>query len=223
MKGDFFHICNRGVDKRQIFYKKEDNLRFIHNLKDLNNKNLTLVSYKNRRRNSEIVSPKKEEELVDILFFSLLSNHYHSFVREKIDGGAGEFARKINIAYTMHFNSSRKRSGVLFQGKTKIILIKHDEHFRYLPFYIFANPLNLFQQDWREKGIKDPKKAFEFLINYPWSSFSEILSPNQKTIGVINKELFFKSFDTNQEYFKKDFMEWLKNYKEGYNFGDFAD
>ena len=36
--------------------------------------------------------------------------------------------QKLGAGYTMYFNEKNKRSGVLFQGKYKSILIKTDEY-----------------------------------------------------------------------------------------------
>ena len=109
---------------------------------------------------------------------------------------------------------------MLFQGRSKIILVKHDAHFLHLPFYILSNPLDLFQPDWREKGIKNLKKAFEFLENYQWSALLDLIG-KENFPEVINKNLFYELFDTNEKQFKKDFIEWLKNYDGEFNFEDF--
>lgn len=45
MESDFYHILNRGVEKRKIFLNEKDYLRFLHNMEDFNNKNIMLNSY----------------------------------------------------------------------------------------------------------------------------------------------------------------------------------
>jgi len=49
MEGDIFHILNRGVEKRKIFLRQKDYLRFVHNLYDFNNADNVFLSYYNRR------------------------------------------------------------------------------------------------------------------------------------------------------------------------------
>lgn len=190
MKGDVYHILNRGVEKRKIFLNDKDYLRFVHNLYDFNDKNEVLMSYfKRRLAKSAIRKPTKA--LVDILCWCLMPNHYHVLVKERIDGGAGMFSKKISSGYTQYFNLKNDRSGVLFQGKSKIIPIKKDEHFAYLPYYILSNPVKLVERNWKEDGIKDFKKVRKFLENYKWSSLHNV----------------------NERKSKKDFLEWLVGYR----------
>ncbi len=159
--------------------------------------------------------PKKKNvkrELVDALCWCLMSNHPHILVSEKMEGGAGIFSKKIIGGYTKYFNKKNERSGVLFQGRSKIIPVTKDEHFLYLPYYIFSNPIKLIEPQWKDKGIKNLKKVIKFLDNYKWSSYIDIIGENNFP-SIINKKLFFEIFDTNEKQFKKEFIEWLKGFR----------
>lgn len=209
MKGDIFHILNRGVEKKKIFLGNNDYSRFAHNLYDFNDRNLSLFSYFARRKFSAMRKPKIEnDKLVDVICWCLMPNHYHILVQEKIDGGSSMFSKKLSSGYTQHFNLKNKRVGVLFQGRSKIILIKRDEHFLHLPYYIFSNPIKFTESYWKERGIKNLEKVIKFLENYRWSSYSDIIGKENFPL-IINKKLFFEIFDTNEKRFKKDFGEWL--------------
>lgn len=212
-----FHILNRGVEKRKIFLNQKDYLRFTYNLIDFNNLN-TVFSYF-ERRNLAMRKPKNEKkkikkEVVDVLSWCLMPNHFHVLTYEKEEKGVSLFSKKITSGYTQYFNLENDRSGVLFQGRSKIISVQNNEHFLWAPFYIAANPLNLFQPDWKEEGIRDPKKAFDFLVSYKWSSFPDLMGENNFK-EVINKNLFYKLYNLDEKNFKKDFLEWLSNYKGG--------
>lgn len=210
MKGDIFHLLNRGVEKRKIFLTKEDYLRFVYNLYDFNDVENTTSSYFYRRQVfSDVRRLKDKNELVDDLCWCLMPNHPHVLIQEKIDGGASIFSKKIIGGYTKYFNDKNDRDGVLFQGRSKIIRVTHDPHFIYLPFYIMANPINLIEPDWREKGIRDLNGVIRYLENYKWSSFPDLIGKENFPF-VINKNLFYDLFDTNEKQFKKDFIEWLK-------------
>lgn len=231
MKNEFYHILNRGVEKRKIFLTKEDYLRFVYDIQDFNTLD-NVFSYRDRRPSPEIVDRgklrkskihKRKQELVNVLCYCLMPNHPHLFIQEKIDRGASKFSQKLFIGYTKYFNLKNKRDGVLFQSRSKIILIKHNAHFLYIPFYILANPLDMFQPDWRKRGVTNPNKAFEMLLKYPWSSLYELstLRKNDEMTDIItNKDLFFEIFDTGPGQFKKDFIEWLANYKGKLDFED---
>ncbi len=209
MKGDIFHILNRGVEKKKIFLGDNDYFRFAHNLYDFNDRNLSLFSYFARRKFPAMRKPKIEDDkLVDVICWCLMPNHYHILVQEKIDGGSSMFSKKLSSGYTQYFNLKNKRVGVLFQGRSKIISIQRDEHFLHLPFYIFSNPIKLIEPCWKEKGIKKLNKVIQFLENYKWSSYSDIIG-RENFPFIINKKLFFEIFDTNEKRFKKDFSEWF--------------
>lgn len=210
MKGDFFHLTNKGIEKRKVFLREKDYLRFIHNLRDFNDVENVIQSYY-RRRNSRLteVRPLSRRELVDILSWCLMPTHPHVFAQEKINGGISLFSQKIIGGYTMYFNEKNERKGVLFQGRTKIIKVTRETHFIYLPFYIMANPLDLIEPGWREEGIRNFKKAIDFLENYKYSSFQD-LTGKENFPFLINKQLFYKLFNINEKQFKKEFIEWLK-------------
>lgn len=218
MKGDIFHILNRGVEKRTVFLKESDYLRFVYNFYDFNDVKNVRFPYNQRRYKTRLNEdwPKGEkEELVDILSWVLLPNHPHILVQEKIDGGASIFSKKIFGGYTKYFNEANKRIGVLFQGRSKIIKVTEESHLVHLPFYIMTNPLDLIEPEWREKGIQDFKRIIGFLEGYKYSSFHE-LTGKENFPFAINKELFYKLFRTNKEIFKKDFIRWIegRNYKK---------
>lgn len=208
MKGDIFHILNRGVEKRKIFLDEEDYLRFVYNLYDFNDINNVAESYYQRREKSYSDVRRPNDEIVDVLCWCLMPNHIHLLVQEKVNGGASLYSKKIIGGYTKYFNDNNKRSGVLFQGRSKIIPIKKDKHFIHMPYYIFSNPIKLIEPKWKENGVRDLKKAVNFVEKYKWSSFPNVSrKPNFQF--TVNKNSFFKLFDTNEKQFKKDFFEWI--------------
>lgn len=207
MKGDILHILNRGVEKRKIFFTEKDYWRFMYNLCDFNDKDPVQYSYNDRRQYFPSIR-KPKTKIVDIFCLCLMPNHHHILAQERIDGGASIFSKKLTSGYTQYFNLENNRGGVLFQGRSKIIPIKKDEHFIHMPYYIFSNPIKLIEPQWKERGIKDIKKVIEFLENYRWSSYLDIIGKENLPF-VINKKLFFELFDTNEKQFKKDFIEWL--------------
>lgn len=219
MSGDFFHILNRGVEEREIFYSDNDYLRFSHNLYDFNSEELALPYSIRRYQNRQIgnighaMSNKKDKgKIVDLLCWCFMPNHVHVFAQEKVDSGASNFSKKIFGGYTKYINEIKKRKGVLFQGRSKIIPVERDEHFFHLPYYIMANPVSLIEPNWREKGIADLKKVINFLENYRWSSYPDIIGKSNFP-EIIDKALFYELFETSEERFEKDFIEWLSEYK----------
>jgi putative transposase len=207
MKGDIFHILNRGIEKGTIFHEIDDYKRFLLGLYKFNNQGFAL----NLSNKDWFINYPAQSKIVEILAWSLLPNHYHLLLQEKIDGGAIDFTKRIGNGYTKYFNIKNNRSGYLFQNSAKIIRVEKNEHFLYLPFYIDANPIDLIEPDWENKGIKNKEKVIAFLEKYQWSSYQDhigVLNFPQ----ILNKELFYELFDTNSKDYQKNFLEWLSDF-----------
>ena len=199
---NFYHTLNRGVEKRAIFLDRQDYLRFIHNLYELNNEDRVETAFHAFRKNPDLTDTanrKKRKLLVDILAFCLMPNHYHLLISPRVENGVPRFMAKINIGYAKYFNQKYDRDGVLFQGRYKKILVSENTHFLHLPFYIHFNPLDLKYPEWRENKISNPKKAMEFLESYRWSSHLDYLGIKNFP-SVLNMDLFKEIFDGNKGY-----------------------
>src|SRR3989338_8322180 len=159
---EYYHLYNRGVEKRVIFEDKNDYSRFVGLLYACNSE----VSFNARELNkgetfAETVlrEADREEPLVSIGAYSLMPNHFHLLVKEIKEGGISAFMQKLSTAYTMYFNKKRSRSGVLFQGVFKSQHINSDEYLKYLFSYIHLNPIKLVESGWKDFGIKNKKRA----------------------------------------------------------------
>lgn len=207
---EIYHIYNRGIDKRDIFMDDEDRMRFIHDLFEFNDKNPTL-----KFNNSEVGLPniardRERKNLVEILAFCMMDNHYHIILKQKTEKGITEFMRKLGTGYTNYFNKKYDRSGSLFGGTFKSVCIKNDAHLMYIPIYVHLNPLDMKFPEWREKKLKDVNKAIEFLDSYRWSSYMDYVG-KKNFPSLINKEfILHRVGDENN--FKKEIISWLKNF-----------
>lgn len=168
---DFMHLMGRGVEKRDIVMGDSDRLRFIHNLYAFNDSN-PVENYGLPARREE---RQKRSLLVHIHAFCLMKNHYHLLVSEAIENGISLFMKKLNMGYTKYFNERYERSGALWQGKYRKVLITRDGHFLYIPFYIHLNPLDYTMPEWREGGVRNVREALRHLETYRWSSHLDCL------------------------------------------------
>ena len=216
VQGEIYHIYNRGVDKRDIFMDDGDRFRFIHDLFEFNDKNASLKLNYFLLNNSEVGLPNIKREprkvLVEILAFCMMDNHYHLIVRQKAENGITEFMRKLGTGYTNYFNQKYERTGALFQGRFKSVCIKNDAHLMYLPIYLHLNPLDFKFHGWRDKKIKNYKEAIEFLDSYRWSSYMDYTG--QKNFPSLIKKDFILSRIGDEKNFKKEIIDWLKNFDE---------
>jgi putative transposase len=216
VNNEIYHIYNRGVEKREIFLDDRDRFRFVHDLFEFNDEAPALnVNYYLKRQYIEVQPryiEKKEKIprklLVEILSFCLMPNHYHLLVRQKRENGIVDFMQKLGTGYTMYFNQKYQRVGGLFQGRFKAIMINKESHLLHLPYYIHLNPLDIEFPEWREKELKDFKKAIIFLKNYRWSSFLDYIG-KENFPSITSREFLTDILGQPKEYLKET-KNWLK-------------
>jgi len=213
--GEYYHVYNRGVEKRDIFIDHVDYRRFILLLNLFNEEksvNVRDIKEKCYPRRPTLWMAKSRESLTDIGAYCLMPNHFHFLIKETKEGGIRDFMHKLTTGYTMYFNKRYKRVGPLFQGTFKSEHANTDEYLKYLYSYIHLNPVKLIQPDWKEKGIGDLEKAKKFLRDYEYSSYLDYHDPKIFSSEVINKKSFPEYFssvnDCDQNIF--DWMEFEK-------------
>ena len=117
-----YHIYNRGVDKRDIVSDSYDQLRFLRTLNIFNTTEYvgSVLEYDIDKKNSTIGAPSTNgAELVEIIAFNLLDNHYHLVLKQLVDGGISKFMSSWSGGYARYFNEKYDRAGPLFQGAFK--------------------------------------------------------------------------------------------------------
>lgn len=212
-ENQLYHICNRGVEKREIFLGDKDRLRFVHDLFEFNDEDpVPNLAYHfnpaSKKLESQSVIEKERKPrklLVEILLFALMPNHFHLFVRQKKEKGIVKFMQKLGTGYTNYFNKKYERVGSLFQGSFKAVLVAEEAHFIHLPFYIHANPLDLIYRsstsiDWQDEAA--------FLKNYRWSSYLDYIGM-QNFPSVTSRELLLKFWGDEKNY-QKETEKWIK-------------
>lgn len=211
VSNQIYHIYNRGVEKRKIFLDDTDYFRFIHDLFEFND--ITPAgkfSTGGDRISDSFNKPKERKLLVEILVFCLMPNHFHLLLRQLAENGVVRFMHKLGIGYTMYFNEKNERVGPLFQGRFKAVLIDKEPHFYYLPYYIHVNSLEIIMPNWKEEGIKDYRKAEQFLSSYRWSSYLDYIG-KRNFPSVISKKFLTEIWGSPQDY-KSDMEKWLKDF-----------
>jgi putative transposase len=135
--GEFYHIFNRGVDKRVIFTNQRDIQRFFQSMSEFNTiEPIGSIYVHSFALRSEA---PKSEKLVEFICFCLNPNHYHFILKQVSDKGIEKFMHKLSTGYTNYFNLKQKRSGVLFQGPFKAIRIDTNEYLLHLSAYVNLN------------------------------------------------------------------------------------
>ena len=202
----FYHLYNRGTEKRNIFLDKADYERFLALLYLCNGKETTHLSNYQGSTLMEKLTLKRSNPLVDICAYCLMPNHFHLLVKERINNGTSQFMQKLTTGYTMYFNKRNERTGGLFQGRFKATPAKEDRYLKYLVSYIHLNPIKIADPDWKENGIKNEKHAKSFLEQYRYSSYLDYCGKNRLEGKIINKKALPKYFGS------------VKNFKTTTNF-----
>src|SRR3989344_557152 len=131
--GEYYHIYNRGVDKRSIVKGSKDADRFIQSLEFFNSK--TPVSSLRQGMSSE----RDQKPLVEVVCYCLNHNHFHLLMKEIQEGGISEFMKRLGGGYTWYFNNKYHRSGALFQGVFKSTHITSNEQLLHVSAYVGLN------------------------------------------------------------------------------------
>lgn len=202
---NFYHVYNRGVEKRKIFLNDRDYTRFIIALYLFNDTNiydydLTTLDLRGLASYSD-----KRIRLVDIVHWCLMPNHFHLLLNQRVDNGISVFMQKVGTSFTMYFNQKYERRGGLFEGPFKAKHIEKDEYFSHLSAYIPLNAADIYWPKWKNTGITSDhlKEVKNRLLNYRWSSFKDYFSEDQILPNFTAKEKFFGIFGgSNKDYEK---------------------
>jgi putative transposase len=141
--GEFYHIYNRGVDKRNVFLDSNDIKRFFQGMEEFNVIEPIGSIYENsfvkNKLGNRVSKLSRKKSLVNFICYCLNPNHYHFVLEQTSERGVEKFIHRLSLGYTKYFNGKYKRSGVLFQGKYKAELIDSNEYLLHLSAYVNLN------------------------------------------------------------------------------------
>lgn len=171
VEDSYYHIYNRGVEKRTIFQDHDDYIAFLADLKfylspiPQHFKGVSLKVSNNERSHVYFPSqqPKNHTDRIELVAFCMMPNHFHLCVRQTDKMAISYFMRSLATKYSMYFNKKYERVGKLFQGTYKAVLVTEEQQFLYLTKYIHRNPLSL------------PDHSIKNLAEYPYSSYRNYL------------------------------------------------
>lgn len=202
--GEFYHLYNRGTEKRRIFLDKQDYQYFLFLMYVCN----TIRSIELRKVGENF---DRGEALVNIGAYCLMPNHFHILITENIDGGISKYMLKLMTGYSMYFNKKYKRTGKLYEGVFKSTYANKDNYLKYLYSYIHLNPAKLVDKNWKEKSNRNTIKLLEYVFDYPYSSIKEY---KDNVFHILNPIPFPDYFQKIINH-KKELFEWL-NFKENH-------
>lgn len=115
--GALYHVTSRGNAGQEVFLDDGDRLNFL-----------------------DILAEVVERYRFICYAYCLMGNHYHLLL-ETPEANLSRGMRQLNGVYTQRFNRRHKRSGHLFQGRYKAILVEKDAYLLEVARYIVLNPV----------------------------------------------------------------------------------
>ena len=184
--GEYYHIYNRGVDKRIIFVDAYDIQRFFQSMVEFNTIAPVGSLYENSFLQLGGETPKLKERLVNVIAYCLNPNHFHFILEQLVDRGISEFMKRMSGGYTGFFNNRYERSGSLFQGVFKSVHIDTNEYLLHASAYVNLNDRV------HQLGGETPK------LVKSRSSWGEYMDKGVKEI--CEKEIILGQFRNTDEY-----------------------
>ncbi|MBI5452187.1 transposase, partial [Candidatus Gottesmanbacteria bacterium] len=187
VKNGYYHLYNRGVDKRTIFEDQQDIGVFLSYLKEY-----LLPKDEVKLRlclaNPSTLIKEKDSILkmlrlnnfynsISLLSYCLMPNHFHLLVKQYKEDAIDVFMNSLGTRYTMYFNRKHKRVGPLYQGVYRAVLIETDEQLLHLSRYIHRNPLDL--QGVALQTLSEQYSSYAEYIGHRktyWENSQEIIS-----------------------------------------------
>jgi putative transposase len=181
--GEYYHIFNRGNNKRTIFADDQDFSRFFQSMIDFNSIEPIGSIFENSFK-KDLLGGKasKSPELADFICYCLNPNHFHFVLKQLSDDGVKKFMHRIGTGYAMYYNKKYDCSGSLFQGKFKAIHIESNEYLLHLSAYVNLN-----------------ERVHQFGGSTSKSSMDEYVLGQA---GICDKNIILSQFKNNEEYNK---------------------
>lgn len=186
-EGGFYHVFNRGVEKRDIFLDEQDYNMFLY----------YLFVYTTPLEEVLIKYPllpirlynKNLHGQIEIISFCLMPNHFHFLLRQDTIDGVQKLLKQMTNAYTLYFNNKYQRVGGLVQGRYKAVMIETDELLIHVSRYIHLNPVV-------SSLVESPE-------DYKWSNYPEYLG--RFCIIKCSTDYILSYFSSKEKY--KKFVE----------------
>jgi putative transposase len=165
VENGYYHIYNRGANKCQIFLDSADFSVFLDYVKQylvpkderlsLQSLNNLEVSSAQRQRIVRGLALQNFSQDIILMAYCLMPNHFHFFLKQKSLNAMNLFMKSLTLRYAMYFNRRYERSGPLFQGVYKAILMTDEAHYSHLSRYM------------HKQALADSVSNLDFPSSYP--------------------------------------------------------
>jgi len=200
----YYHIYNRGVEKRTIFLDEQDYGVFLGYLKqyllpkDDVGLRILLSDPKTSSREKDnllkLIRLNNFNSEIKLVAYCLMTNHFHFLIYQNHGNSVDRFMNSLGTRYTQYFNKKYRRVGALCQGVYKAIMVNSDAQLLELSRYIHKQALPI---------LRTPGLAWERRDSQPCSypeyvgqRKSEWVHPEEilKFFSRTNPKLSYESF-----------------------------
>ena len=180
--GSYLHVIKRGARGMKIVRDDADKWRFLRMLFLLNDKQFDKNWRKLKRSTEKQETPlfyrpehwPPRETIVDIEAYTLMPNHFHLIIHEKLEGGVSQFMKRLGQSMTNHANDKYQEQGSLFQGAFRSRTIKDDRYLRYVAAYVMVkNTFELYPDGGLQAATTDFEKVWNWALSYSFSSLPD--------------------------------------------------
>lgn len=204
----YYHIFCRSIAKYVIFNDEEDYSRFMELLDlcrfaDFSYKYSKFISLEISHQQGILADLRKSNNfLVEITSFCLMPTHLHLLLKQIVDDGISKFMSKVLNSYTRYFNAKHGRTGPLYEGHFKSVLVRTNEQLLHLTRYhhLNASSAGLVDNpfDWPYSSLKEYCGEGE----HGFCKFHELIdmSPKQYKKFVLDHKSYQRSLSIIKEF-----------------------
>lgn len=205
---EYYHIFNRGVDKRTIFEQKQDLDRFFQSMDEFNVIEPIGSIYSNNLNKNKKLRSSAPQKLVEFICYCLNQNHYHFILKQLVDNGIKNFMHKLSTGYTNYFNQKYKRRGSLFQGRFQAIHVDSNEYLLHLSSYVNLN--------YKVHNLEKFRSSAPKLMQSSWKEYIGDGGDDKDGKVFCNKNIILDQFGSVLDYkkFTEDSLKRIKENKE---------
>lgn len=212
--GSIMHVIKRGTRGVPVVRDHADKILFLRSLYYLND-TFRSGNWKRDIHTLDLFERPdtwpEREPLVGVLGFTLLPNHFHLLLEEKVENGVSRFMQRIGDSMTKSFNQKYKERGSLFESAYKGKTVTQDTYFKHLVWYILVKNTLECRPGGIPAALKDFDKAWQWSTDYRFSSLGVALKGTSHPIIEDKDELVFAQCKLPT--FKKDAKEFLRTHQ----------
>jgi len=135
---EYYHVYNRGTDKRAIVQDTYDANRFIEMLRLFNSVDPLGGLYQHSLEVS-LQRERNKEPLVEVVAYCLNPNHYHLVLKQCVDNGISQYLQRVGTGLSKFINHKYRRTGSLFESKFKAKHLADNDYLLHTSAYVNLN------------------------------------------------------------------------------------